>query len=375
MNQPFTTTTLEKQLIQQAAFNHSPVTGTLELLPLCNMRCDMCYIRLDRDEMNRQGHLYSADEWIRLAEQMAKSGVLFLLLTGGEPLLFPDFRKLYLRLQQLGMILTINTNGTLIDEEWADFFAQNKPRRINVTLYGTDEETYENLCHYSGGFSKTIQGIKLLKEQGIDVKINGSVTKRNVQDTEKIYCIGRELDIPVHMDTYMLPGIQDRYKPFKQQTRLNPEDSALAKIQTMKEEMTSDSFYDYVNQAIDAVENKEQIYPDCLSCQAAASSFAIGWQGLMRPCVSLSEPSVNVFETGFDSGWTKIVEEAKQLRVNEKCTSCRLRPICNTCAASACWETGSYDSIPDYNCRCAEEFLRLLYQEQQNVNNAGNVDR
>ena len=95
----------------------------------------------------------------------------------------------------------------------------------------------------------------------------------------------------------------------------------------------------------------------------------------MRPCVSLSEPSVNVFETGFDAGWAKIVEEAKQLRVNEKCTHCRLRPICNTCAASACWETGSYDSIPDYNCQCAEEFLRLLYQERQNVNIAGIIDR
>ena len=119
----------------------------------------------------------------------------------------------------------------------------------------------------------------MLKERGIDVKMNGSVTKRNGKDTDAIYRIGRELDIPVHMDTYMLPGIQDRYKPFEQQTRLNPEDSALAKIQTMKEEMTPDSFYDYVNQAIDAVEDKEQIHPDCLSCQAAASSFAIGWLG------------------------------------------------------------------------------------------------
>ena len=77
------------------------------------------------------------------------------LLTGGEPLLFPGFKELYIELQKMGMILTINTNGTLIDEEWADFFQKYKPRRMNITLYGADDQAYEQLCHYPGGFQKT----------------------------------------------------------------------------------------------------------------------------------------------------------------------------------------------------------------------------
>lgn len=367
MEHPVMETTLEKLLIQKAVQNRQPITGSLELLPLCNMRCDMCYIRLDREGMEKQGQLHTADEWIELAEQMKKAGVLFLLLTGGEPLLFPDFRKLYLKLKEMGMILTINTNGTLIDEEWADFFQSNKPRRINITLYGADDETYENLCHYPGGFEKTIQGINLLKERGVDVKINGSVTKQNFRDTEKIYQIGRNLDIPVHMDTYMLPGIRDRYKPFEQQTRLNPEDSARAYIQTLRSEMSEDSFHNYVLQAIHEVEDDDVTYPDYISCQAGLSSFAIGWQGAMRPCVSLSEPSANVFETGFEASWEKVCEAAGKLRINKKCTKCRLRPSCNTCAASAVWETGSFDAIPDYNCKHAEELLHLLYKEQEEM--------
>ena len=55
-----------------------------------------------------------------------------------------------------------------------------------------------------------MRGIRLLKERGVDVKINGSVTKENCKDIERIYQIGRELEIPVHMDTYMLPGIRER---------------------------------------------------------------------------------------------------------------------------------------------------------------------
>ena len=53
------------------------VTGALELLPLCNMNCDMCYVRLSRSEMERQGRLRTVEEWVRLAEQMQKPGTVF----------------------------------------------------------------------------------------------------------------------------------------------------------------------------------------------------------------------------------------------------------------------------------------------------------
>ena len=74
-----------------------------------------------QQEVQSQGRLRSLDEWISLAKQMKDAGTLFLLLTGGEPLLFPQFKELYCVLKDMGMILTLNTNGTLINEEWAEF--------------------------------------------------------------------------------------------------------------------------------------------------------------------------------------------------------------------------------------------------------------
>ena len=153
---------MEKMLVHKAYMKRVPINGSLELLPLCNMNCDMCYVRLSKKEMETKGRLRTKDEWISLAQQMKESGTLFLLLTGGEPLLFPKFKELYIELQDMGMILTINSNGTLIDEEWADFFAKHKPRRMNITLYGADDKAYEELCHYKGGFEKTIHAIRLL---------------------------------------------------------------------------------------------------------------------------------------------------------------------------------------------------------------------
>lgn len=357
------TNTIEKAMLRRASAAQRPITGTLELLPICNMNCDMCYIRLSRTEMEKKGRMRTADEWISMGEEMERAGVLFLLLTGGEPLIFPDFRRLYLSLRERGIILTVNTNGTLIDADWAAFFGENKPRRINITLYGADDRAYEMLCHYPGGFEKTVQGIRLLKERGVDVKINGSVTKSNRNDMEKIYAIGRELGAPVHMDTYMLPGIHERKLPFEAQSRLEPEEAAAAEMEMLRNEMNPEDLRMYVQQMLLQIKKEGNVYSEGITCMAGNCSFAVNWQGEMRPCVTLEEPSVPVFETGFESAWQQISEKVKAYRVNEKCRQCRLRPVCKTCVASARLETGEYDGLPEYLCRYAREYIRLLKDE------------
>ncbi|MCI5689278.1 MAG: radical SAM protein, partial [Emergencia sp.] len=245
--------TLERKLLHQASRTRIPINGSIELLPLCNMNCDMCYVRLTQSEMEQKGQLHSVSEWLNLAQQMQKSGVLFLLLTGGEPLLYPGFRELYVELQKLGMILTINTNGTLIDEETASFLGSHKPRRVNITLYGADETAYRELCHYPGGFEKTIRGIRLLRKNDIDVKLSTSLTKANRSDIDRIISLGKELDIPVRTDTYMLPAVRERTQSHALNSRLEPYEAAEARIQALKSEMGADLFSQFVQQTLEKI--------------------------------------------------------------------------------------------------------------------------
>lgn len=230
-------TTIEQQMFAMATEKKVPLYGVLELLPLCNLNCDMCYVRMSREEMEQVGRLRTMEEWTKTAEDMMRAGTLFVLLTGGEPLLYPHFRELYQKLRELGMIITINTNGTLIDEAWADFFAENKPRRINITLYGASNETYERLCHYPGGFDKAVNGIRLLRERNIDVKVNGSLAKANVDDRMKIIELGESLDAPVRIDTYMYPSVRERNHAYNNQARLDPEMAAKARVEVLQREM------------------------------------------------------------------------------------------------------------------------------------------
>lgn len=356
--------TFEQHLFQRASQMHTPIYGVFELLPLCNLNCDMCYVRLDQKEMNAQGKLRTAGQWIDLARQAKDAGALFLLLTGGEPLLFPDFQRLFSELQGMGMILTLNTNGTLMDEDWADFFAKHRPRRINITLYGASNDTYETLCHSSDGFDRALRGIQLLRERNIDVKINGSLTRLNVDDRMKIIEIGKKLDIPVRLDTYMYPAVRERSRPYHFQTRLDPDMAAKVRVEILRAEMGEEIFQQYLAETLFKAEHiiAGDPVPGHMTCRAGQCSFVINWQGQMRSCVVLDEPSIPVFDNAvtFSSAWNQVVETTASIETSPVCNQCSLRAVCNTCAASAMAECGSYDAVPDYVCRYTKSTIKYL---------------
>lgn len=357
----------ERRLMQRAGQLSVPINGSMELLPLCNMSCDMCYVRLSRQEMEAQGRMRSGAEWLALGREMVKAGTLFLLLTGGEPLLHPDFRDIYLGLKKMGMVLTINTNGTLIDEEWAEFFGKYKSRRINITLYGGDDTAYRNLCHHPGGFDRVIHGVKLLRQQGVDVKLAGSLTRSNAADVSRMVQLARELDVPLHMDPYMMPAVRERRRPFAEQSRLMPEQAAKACVGFVRDMLTPEAFAQYRAQKleqVDAFEPKPEV-PCEGSCMAGRCSFTVNWQGQIRPCVVMTEPAVDVFEVGFEAGWKQVSKEFQAVRYCPKCSACRLRPLCRSCAAAALLETGDYMGTPEYLCRYAGETERLLRETEK----------
>lgn len=356
----YTNTTAEKWLCENAAANNVPINAILELTPLCNMNCEMCFIRLSPEEQNSIGKLRTLDEWKAVADEMQKAGTLFVLLTGGEPLTYPHFKELYLYLKKLGMIITINTNGTLLDEAWADFFAKHKPRRINITVYGKDDFAYDRLCRYKGGFEKTVNAIQLLTERNVDVKLNGSITPFNMEDWDDLVQLARNLGVTWKIDTYMYPASRERKHGFDENARLSPQLAARIRINLMEQE--NEHFEEFAKEFVKTAENTAvgEDKPMTIPCRAGTSSFVINWQGQMRPCVMVTKPEVSVFAEGFMTAWKELGERVAQIRLSSKCGSCTMRKVCQTCAACALLETGSYDGVPEYMCQYTKESIRLM---------------
>ena len=354
--------TAEQLLCEKATFLHVPINGILELTPLCSMNCEMCYVRLSPEEQRKKGPLLSLAEWCSIADEMQRSGTLFVLLTGGEPLLYPSFRELYLYLQKMGMYVTVNSNGTLLDENWADFFGRHKPRRINITIYGKDPETYERLCHHRDGYEKAVQAIRLLKERHVDVKLNGSITPLNAEDGPALAALAKQLDVPWKIDTYMYPGSREREQRFQEQARLSA--ASAAKVRVLLMQQGHRDFEQVAANLLRKAESPQPDQPDSLSvsCRAGRSSFAINWQGMMRPCILVTEPEIAVLQHGFQAAWEQLVDATAKIRLSPVCARCEMRQVCQTCAACAFLETGHFDGTPEYMCQYTRETLRLLQE-------------
>lgn len=217
---------IERILAAKADVQRTPLGGTMELLPLCNMNCKMCYIRQTKEEMDTQGRMLSCDEWLSIAQDAKANGVLYLLMTGGEPLLYPEFKRLYTELTNMGFIITINTNGTLIDEKWADFFGKRPCRRLNITLYGKDDETYEKLCGNPHGFSQVMKAVEFLQERKVPFRFNCSVTPDNVEQIPQMYQIAKSRGIYMETSGYMFPPVRKKFSECTEFARMSPQQAA-----------------------------------------------------------------------------------------------------------------------------------------------------
>ena len=363
---------IEQMLVERASRMRLPIACTLELTPLCNFNCRMCYVRLSGEELRERGRLLHGGEWLRIAEEMKTAGVLFVLLTGGEPLLHPDFREIYRGLISMGMIVSVNTNGSLIDEEWADFFAENRPRRVNITLYGANEETYENLCRAKGQFEKVMRGIKLLKERGVAVKMSGSLVPENEAQTGALLDISEGLDVPVNITAYMYPVTRERGRAYDEAARLSPEAAADRRFEILLRECKGapGGTLLQLERMLALVRPHEPAadghYP--MRCRAGRSAAAVSWQGKMRPCVMLPYPEVDALSDGFGNAWRKLAEAVAAINTSSKCGTCEYRELCPVCVASALAEEGACDKAPGYLCRYTRHYADRIRNYVKEMN-------
>ncbi len=341
-----------------------PVSGTFELTARCNFSCPMCYVHLCKDEIAKRGQELSAQQWISLAQQARDAGMMFALLTGGEPFLRPDFFEIYDSMKDMGLMISINTNGSLIKGEILQRLLDNPPFRMNISLYGGNPDTYRNMCG-TDAFEQVVEAIRTLKSAGVDIRLNLSLTPYNQEDMERIYELSRELDVHIKCNTYMYPpvrvqGVSDS------NSRFSPEQAARFATRWESLRLSPDDFITRERNVLSLCAlDEDQCAVDTdegVRCRAGRSSFWLAWDGRMLPCGMMTFPCAKPLEEGFLTAWESIKEESKEIRLPRKCLSCPKKKICNHCAAVCVTETGSFDGVPDYMCQYTDE---LIVQAQE----------
>ncbi len=350
-----------------------PLSGTFELTPLCSMACKMCYVRMSPEELAATGkRLRTADEWLALAREAKEQGMLLLLLTGGEPFLYPEFRRLYTELRQMGFVISINSNATLITEETVAWLKENPPQRINITLYGASDATYARLCGHPTGFTQVTRAIELLRDAGISVKLNCSVTPENVCDLEDIIAYSDEHKLVLQATSYMFPPLRRDAESVGRNARFAAEECARTEVKIRRLQYGAENLREYCK----AIESHQPVdtplCADCegegLQCRAGKSAFWVTWDGRMTPCGMVNEPAVFPFGQGFADAWQSLRAQTAALHLPPECASCDAKHYCHTCAAMCYTETGRYDCKPQYRCdlmRAVPAACRALLSEEE----------
>lgn len=341
-----------------------PLSGTFELTPCCNMDCKMCYVRLSKQQQQDIAPLRTTREWLELGRKARDAGLLYLLLTGGEPFLRPDFQDIFQGLHRLGILLSINTNATLIDEKTIEWLKETPPSRVNITLYGTSDETYARLCGNPKGYTQVVKAIHLLKEAGISIRINCSLTPHNADDLWGIFDFAKREGLLIQATSYMFPPMRRDADMVGKNDRFTPEETAYYSAWINALQNGEDWFVERVERnELPPLPTDIDDCPDQggqgegIRCRAGKCSFWVTWNGGFLPCGMLpAEDAVNVFDVGFDSAWYRTKNAAAAIRLPAGCAGCAARDSCKSCAAMVYTETGNYATVPQYRCQMARVY-------------------
>lgn len=352
---------VEKQLINLAEQKQIPINAGLEITPICNLHCDMCYVRQEQSTVKQKGGILPLAFWKEVASQLKKAGCFFILLSGGEPLLHPEFKDLYSYLSKEGFSIRINTNGTLITDEIANLFAKNQPRIVNVTLYGANNETYENLCHIKKGYDKCMEGIKKLMVHNIPLCLNLTAVKANQADYKQIIDLAIKNDIPVQVTSYVsvIGNDSDHICRIKE-IRNTPYQAAENDL-IYQQYHKGEEFPIWLKSQQDYL--RSGYYPDIegcsITCKAGKYSCWITWTGRMQACVDMDTPSFSLREMEVQEAWERIKNAVRELPTHTECKDCKLKPLCNVCYANATNEKKHCGSM-DYLCKMAETKANII---------------
>ncbi len=345
-------------LFQKASRNRIPLNVTMELSPVCNFQCKMCYVRKTEAQLRKEGKsLIDWTQWLELAKQLRQAGTLYLLLTGGEPFLYPHFRELYTELHRMGFLIMINTNGTLIDEDTLQWLKDMAPYRINLTLYGGSRETYGRICGNPGGYDKAMFALRSLKELGIATVINASMIPENACDLESIMSVGRELQLNTRVSTYMFPPV--RRAAEDSDSRFTPEESADMFMRKVIFATDMKQRLDYFRSQVCPISPDEEgtwgdRQDEHMKCRAGRCSFWISWDGTMCACGLMPFPKTFcAFDGDIIEHWKELTEAVRTYPVLSACAGCEMRTVCKPCAATVYTESGKTDGRVPYLCDLA----------------------
>ncbi len=327
-----------------------PISAAIEITRRCNNNCVHCYNNLPlKDQSARQNEM-SAAEHFRILEEIAAAGCLWVLFTGGEIFARKDFLDIYTHAKQQGFLITLFSNGTLITPEIADYLVELPPFYIEITLYGRTRQTYEQVTGVPGSYDRCLQGIRLLTERNLPLKLKSMVLNINQNEIWEMKRFAEEdLGLEFKFDTLINPRYDCSQSPLE--VRLTPVDAVKMDLLDPKRVAEWKEFAAKFGGPPNSPEEARQLW----RCGGGLNAFAIDPYGMLLMCAMSQDDAYDLRQGSFQQGWEQALYKLRQKPITRqtKCVTCGIRSMCGMCPANAQLEYMDAETPVDFLCQVA----------------------
>lgn len=317
----------------------------LDLTNICNEKCIHCYHPFDKYDYS---HEMSTEDIKMLVDNIYDLGVFSVTLSGGECLTRRDFLEILSYIADKGMLTSIYTNGTLINDTLIKHIKDSRVDMVSISLYGDTPDIHDGITQIKGSFERTLTGIQLLKTYDIPFELKCVLLAKNIDRINDIRKLCKSLnDSRQCRIEFLLSG------------KINGDCSVFAyRASELDIGKAYISFPEY-----QAIEEKKRTNLGALPCGAGKYSLYCSAEGKIYPCVAFrlylcdykELPKIN--SNSILKRWleTKIADFS-DCHKHEYCKHCF-----RTCAGDNLVENGNYlNSSNVASCRQAKAVYELL---------------
>ncbi len=309
----------------------------------CNLACKHCYSESHKDTSENE---LDTQQAIALIDDLAQFGIPVILFSGGEPLMRYDIFELIRYASKKGIRAVLSTNGTLINEQTVNKIIEAKLSYIGISIDSANPDKHNKFRNLQFAFEKSVNAIKMLKEQGQKVGIRVTLTKFNADEMPRLFELADKLNVDrlcfYHLvpiaranETIALPNDQTRaiIGQILELAKKYP------KIQVLTVDNPCDGVFIYLKLKRQNPERAKMIYNILKQTGGAKSSSGNGlacidWNGNVHPDqFSMNRTIGNIKQMRFGDIWqnNNILTQMENCKshIQGRCKKCKFFEICN----------------------------------------------
>ncbi len=328
-----------------------PIRCMFELTFRCNLRCYHCY----NDDFKSQP--LTTKEIKHILNQLADNGTFFIIFTGGEIFMREDIFNILEYANHKKFVMSLFTNGTLLNEEKAKRLARYNIMSVEVSIYAPYASLHDKITRTSGSFQKSVNAIHLLRKQNIRVGLKVSLFKDNIKTYSEIKKFADSVGAICTISHVISPMRNGNTK-------------------NMNVRISAKNFSKYLPDIYRGslslfTHDDTRPLEDVLGlpvCNAACNTFAIDPHGDLFPCLLAPENAGSLCKDSFRDLWrsSDVLRQWRDLRYKDipGCNECRFLLKCPVCPVEQMLENKRLGPIKEI---CDSTYI--LYKEAMKAQN------